>query len=297
MCTALILIEPTVSVGSVQVDAASPLRVRAVLMAVRSSVMCTAFSTVVAATSGLSVKLPPLTAVKVAVTDVAAFTVTTQFPVPEQPLPLQPANVEPAAGAALRVTTVPVVKEVEQVAPHEIPAGELVTVPPPVPALVTVRAKDDCMKVAVTVVAVFSVTVHVPVPMQPPPPLQPVKVDPAAGAAVSVTIVPFANDAEHVAPQEMAAGLLVTVPLPAPAFETVNVDVVDTPVPVTSRDTVSPSAVMLRFVLATPLEVGVNLTVTVAVAPLPARVKGLPETILKGAGTEAAPLIVPGRVF
>src|SRR5207249_11519935 len=78
MCTALILIEPTVSVGSVQVDAASPLRVRAVLMAVRSSVMCTAFSTVVAATSGLSVKLPPLTAVKVAVTDVAAFTVTTR---------------------------------------------------------------------------------------------------------------------------------------------------------------------------------------------------------------------------
>ena len=40
-------------------------------------------------------------------TDVAAFMVTAQVPVPEQPPPLQPANVEPPAGAAVSVTTVP----------------------------------------------------------------------------------------------------------------------------------------------------------------------------------------------
>src|SRR5947209_11502856 len=94
---------------------------------------------------------------KVAVTEVAAFIVTLQVPVPVQPPPLQPVNVEPAAGAAVRVTTVPVVKEVEQVAPQEMPAGTLVTAPLPPPDLVTVRAKDDCMKVAVTEVAAFIV--------------------------------------------------------------------------------------------------------------------------------------------
>ncbi len=41
-----------------------------------------------------------------AVTEVAALTVTVQVPVPEQ-APLQPAKVEPAAGVAVRVTAVP----------------------------------------------------------------------------------------------------------------------------------------------------------------------------------------------
>jgi hypothetical protein len=77
-------------------------------------------------------------AVNVAVTDVAALTVTAQVPVPEQ-APLQPAKVEPEAGAAVRVTAVPGAKDCEQVAPQLIPAGALVTVPPPVPLLVTDR--------------------------------------------------------------------------------------------------------------------------------------------------------------
>ena len=46
-------------------------------------------------------------AVKVAVTDWSALIVTMQVPVPEQPPPLQPVNAEPAAGVAVRVTTVP----------------------------------------------------------------------------------------------------------------------------------------------------------------------------------------------
>jgi len=44
---------------------------------------------------------------KVAVTVVAAVSVTVQVPVPEQPPPLQPSNVEPALGVAVSVTPVP----------------------------------------------------------------------------------------------------------------------------------------------------------------------------------------------
>jgi len=232
----------------------------------------------------------------VAVTVVAAFRVTTQVPVPEQPPPLQPVNVEPVCGDAVRVTTVPCVNEIVHVVPQLIPAGELVTVPTPAPAFDTVSARDVCTKVAVTVVAALTVTAQVPVPAQPPP-LQPLKVDPAAAAAVRVTTVPFAYEAEHVVPQLMPVGELVTVPLPAPALETVKVEPVDTPVPVTSLETVSPSAVKLTLVLATAVPVGVKPTVTVAVAPEPTRVNGLPDTMLKGAETEALPVTVPVRVL
>src|SRR5262249_61709334 len=119
--------------------------------------------------------------------------------------PLQPVKVEPAAGVAVNVTAVPIVKDVEQVVPQEIPVGALVTVPLPAPALVTVSANDDCTKLAVTEVAAFTVTVQVlAVPVQPP--LQPVKVEPAAGVALNVTAVPLANGAEQGRPHEEPAG-------------------------------------------------------------------------------------------
>ena len=95
-------------------------------------------------------------------------------------------NVEPAAGLAERVT-LPLGKLLEQVAPQEIPAGVLETVPAPVPALLTVSGTSCRSKVAVTVVAAVRETVQVPVPEQPPP-LQPVKVEPAAGLAERVTL-------------------------------------------------------------------------------------------------------------
>jgi len=102
-----------------------------------------------------------------------------------------------------------------------MPAGTLVTVPVPAPLGITVSVWIG-MKVAVTAVAPLSVTVHGPVPEQPPP-LQPVKAKPAAGVAVSVTAVPLANEAEQIAPQEMPAGVLVTVPMPTPLGLTVSV--------------------------------------------------------------------------
>jgi len=71
---------------------------------------------------------------KVAVTVVAALTVTTQVPVPEHGA-LQPAKVDPVTGVAVRVTAVPDVTDSVHVAPQLIPAGELVTVPEPEPAL------------------------------------------------------------------------------------------------------------------------------------------------------------------
>ena len=127
---------------------------------------------------------------KVAVTVVAAETVTTHVPVPEQPPPLQPLKVAPTAGVAVSVTAVPLAKLAVHVTPQLIPTGALVTVPLPVPALLTVSAKVGRAKVAVTVVAALRVTVQVPVPEHPPP-LQPVKVESAAGVAVSVTAVPL----------------------------------------------------------------------------------------------------------
>ena len=42
-----------------------------------------------------------------------------------------------------------------------------------------------------------------------PPPLQPAKMDPEAGTAVSVTVVPPENDREQVVPQVMPLGPLV----------------------------------------------------------------------------------------
>src|SRR5215470_8726910 len=232
---------------------------------------------------------------KLAVTEVAAVTATVQVPVPVQP-PLQPVNVESAAGAAVKVTAVPLANVAEHELPQEMPVGTLVTVPDPAPALLTVSEKLCNVNVAVTEAAAFMVTVQVPVPVQPPP-LQPENVEPAAGVAVNVTAVPVVKDVEHVVPQEIPVGALVTVPLPAPALETVRVEVADAPVPLTSRETVSPSAVKLTLVLASAVLVGVKRTVIVAAAPEPSRVKGLPEAMLNGAATEAVPVTVPVRVL
>src|SRR5260221_11528411 len=106
-----------------------------------------------------------------------------------------------------------------------MPAGLDVTVPLPVPGLLTVRlnCSGGALKVAVTVVAAFIVTLHVPVPEHPPP-LQPLNVDPPAAPAVSVTTVPLTSDAEHAEPQLNPAVLDGTVPLPVPDLLTVRLN-------------------------------------------------------------------------
>jgi phage tail protein X len=120
------------------------------------------------------------------------------------------------------VTVVPEVNSAEQVPGQVIPDGLLVTMPEPVPLTVTARLKltTGIAKVAVTNLAVLIVTVQV-VPVQSP--LYPEKVELPAGVAVNVTDTPDVNAALQVPGQLIPAGLLVTVPVPAPESVTVSV--------------------------------------------------------------------------
>src|SRR5688572_25126298 len=102
-----------------------------------------------------------------------------------------------------------------------MPAGEEPTVPAPLPSLETVSACIARPKVAVTVAAAETVSVHGPVPEQPPPD-QPLNDEPVAGVAVRVTIVPASKLSEQSAPQSMPAGAELTVPLPAPVLITAS---------------------------------------------------------------------------
>jgi hypothetical protein len=152
--------------------------------------------------------------------------VTTQLPVPLQPPPLQPLKAEPLSGVAESVTVAPELKLALQVAPQLMPAGLLLTVPLPVPALLTVRVKvlgGAVLKVALTDLAASIVTVQLPVPLQAPP--HPANTEPEAGVGVRVTEVPWAKLAEQVTPQLIPAGLLVRVPEPVPDLLTLRAKV------------------------------------------------------------------------
>src|SRR5437773_7101489 len=227
-----------------------------------------------------------LSRVKVAVTVVAAFKVTEQVPVPKQPPPLQPVKVEPVAGVAVSVTKVPLSNEAEQVAPQSIPGGSEVTVPLPVPALLTARVTLCGVKVAVTVVAAFRVTEQVPVPEQPPP-LQPAKVEPLADVAVSVTKVPLSNVAEQVAPQLIPAGFEVTAPLPVPALLTARVTLCSVKVAVT---------VVAAFKVTEQLPVPVQPPPfqPAKVEPLAGVAVSVTKVPLSNEAEQAAPQSIPG---
>jgi len=79
---------------------------------------------------------------------------------------------------------------------------------------------------------------------------------------------------------------MVTVGVPA-----------STPLPDATRETVSPLEVKVTFAVAVAVVVGVKRTVTVWVVFIPATVNELPDTMLKGAGTDAVPDTVPPTVF
>jgi len=101
-----------------------------------------------------------------------------------------------------------------------MPEGVLVTVPVPCPASVTDICVGVEVKDAVTVVLAFKTTVQGTFPEHAPD--HPLNVTFAAGVAVSTTLVPGENEAVHVLPQLMPAGLLVTIPVPFPVSETVS---------------------------------------------------------------------------
>src|SRR4051812_9638121 len=85
------------------------------------------------------------------------------------------------------------------------------TLPRPLPAFV--RGSVGRLKGAVTERAALMVTLQL-VPEAVSQPLQPVKVEPPSGVAVSVTAVFASNAAAQVDPQSMPAGLDVTRPVP-----------------------------------------------------------------------------------
>jgi hypothetical protein len=159
------------------------------------------------------------TAAKLAVTELAEPMVTVHGPVPLH-APDQPVNVDAPSAVGVRVTMAPVVKLAVHVAPQLIPEGDEVTVPPPVPFLLTARPNWITLKLADTDSAVSMVTEQVPVPLHAPD--QPMNVDVPPGAAVSVTTVPLAKLKEHVGPQLIPEGDEVTVPPPVPVLATLN---------------------------------------------------------------------------
>jgi hypothetical protein len=131
---------------------------------------------------------------------------------------------------AVRVTDVPLVKLAAQVptSPVEqlIPPELLVTVPVPLPRTATVRRKvvgGGEVNVAVTDLALSMLRIQVgsvPEPAHSPPQLT--KVAAPVGVAVRVTLVPVAKVASQVPGQLIAAGLLVTVPLPTTERDNVS---------------------------------------------------------------------------
>ena len=112
-----------------------------------------------------------------------------QVPVPEQ-APLHPLNAEYKSAVAVNVTKAPLVYVALHVEPQLMPAGELVTLPVPVPVRLTLNVLLTEVNVAVTLRVAFMVTLHV-FPENESHPLQLVNVELPSGLAVSVTGVPL----------------------------------------------------------------------------------------------------------
>src|SRR6201999_3517802 len=112
-------------------------------------------------------------------------------------------------------------KSASQVGPQLIPAGSLVTVPEPVPPLVTFRVKLGVrLNVAVTLFAALIVTLHSFVPTISSQPAQTTALEPESAVPFSVTAVACGNLASQVGPQSIPAGVLLTVPVPVPFLVT-----------------------------------------------------------------------------
>jgi|SRR5690242_1384315 hypothetical protein len=141
--------------------------------------------------------------------------------------PLKPEKLNPAAGAALRLTAVPGGKLAAQLEGQLIPAGVLVTVPLPESATVN-WAAGTAVNVAETVWLLES-TILQDEPVHAP--AKPAKLKPDAGAGVMVTVVPGAKLAVQVDGQLIPDGLLVIVPVPDTATVSCTGVEVDGPEP------------------------------------------------------------------
>jgi hypothetical protein len=172
------------------------------------------------------VVLPPgvTAAVKVAVTFRAALIVSVHVLVVPEHAPLQPSNVEPEPAAAVSVTFEPTARfAVQTVAPPPQLIPPPVTVPFPVTLTDngTVEVPTP-VKLAVTVLALFIVTVQVVVvPEQAPP--QPRKPAPESGIAVSVTVDPVVSFAVQPDPPAEVHAIPPPVTVPLPVTDTVSV--------------------------------------------------------------------------
>ena len=152
--------------------------------------------------------------VNVAVTLCAAVMDTAQVgPALDWHAPPQREKTLPCDALAVRATVVPLGKSARHTDPHEMPAGALVTVPEP---LALTWSPNTRVKLAPTVCAAVIDSVHVGPLLDSQSPVQPLNVLPSATVAVSVTLVPSAKSALHVAPQATPAGTLVIVPSPLP---------------------------------------------------------------------------------
>ena len=94
------------------------------------------------------------------------------------------------------------------------------TVPEPVPDLVTLRTRVSSAKVAVTAFAELNLTTHSLAPLTESQPIQTTALEPVSAVPFSVTVAPSVYSAEHSVPQSMPAGVLATVPLPLPPLVT-----------------------------------------------------------------------------
>jgi hypothetical protein len=118
------------------------------------------------------------------------------------------------AGDAERVTVDPAGSDALHEAPHAIPGGVLVTVPRPLVVTTSGNAEGPSTNRAVTTRGAPIVNAQVlAVPVQDP--VHPANTHPAAGAAVSVTMLPLRKPAVQVTPHVIPAGALVTAPLPS----------------------------------------------------------------------------------
>jgi hypothetical protein len=145
------------------------------------------------------------------------------------------------------------------------------------------------VNVALTVVLLVKVRLQVAVPLQPPP-LHPVKVEPVAGTAVRVTLVPAVTVAVQVLPHSIPAGE-DTDPVPERTTVRVALEGAGVPAvaaPVTVRESESPLALKLTLLANVPAAEESRRTTTGWLAP-GASENEPPETMLNGDPTLAEP--------